>query len=253
MGYKKTATVAIKGGLGNQFFQYSLAIFLKESFNINVNLDISWFDNQNFRKLQLNDFIKEPLFDLIKYKRTIYSKMLSYKTENFLSFLLKKKICPPTNFFDGYWQDIFFAKCLTFEKYFKKETFAKKFTEDYYVIHLRRGDFLTSSSHNVLSDDYYLKYLNLFNDKVIYILSSDTEDALNFKKKLNLNVEFLNVSDAEAFSIIYNASGGIASNSTFCWWAIFLSETRNWFFPYSWLKKKNIIDQNLNIKNTILI
>jgi hypothetical protein len=104
-----------------------------------------------------------------------------------------------------------------------------------------------------LSDDYYLKYLNLFNDKVIYILSSDTEDALNFKKKLNLNVEFLNVSDAEAFSIIYNASGGIASNSTFCWWAIFLSETRNWFFPYSWLKKKNIINQNLNIKNTILI
>lgn len=253
MVYPKNATVNIKGGLGNQLFQYSFAIFLKEHLKININLDISWFDKQDFRKFQLNELLVEPLFETIRLEPGIYNKILSYRSEKFLSFLLKKNYYIPVDYFDGYWQDIFYAKYLIYEKYFNKKIFLKKFSEDYYVIHLRRGDFLNSSTHHVLSDEHYLKYINLFNDKIIYILSSNKEDALNFIKKTNATVKFIDCDDKEAFGIIYNASGGIASNSTFCWWPIFLSECRNWFFPYRWLKKRNIIDHNLNIKNTILI
>ena len=253
MDYSKNATVKIQGGLGNQLFQYSFAIFLKEHFKTNINLDLSWFDKQEFRKFQLSEILVEPLFETIRLEPGIYNKILSYRSEKFLSFLLKKNYYIPLDYFDGYWQDIFYAKYLIYEKYFNKKIFLKKFSEDYYVIHLRRGDFLNSSTHNVLSDEHYLKYIKLFNDKIIYILSSNKEDALNFIKKTNATVKFIDCDDKEAFGIIYNASGGIASNSTFCWWAIFLSECRNWFFPYRWLKKRNIIDHNLNIKNTILI
>jgi len=253
MDYKQNTTVKIKGGLGNQLFQYAFAIFLKENLKININLDISWFDNQDFRKFQLNDFLKEPFLNVIRFKPSFYNKILSYRSEEFFSFLLKKKIYPPTNYYDGYWQDIFFAQCLNLDKYFNKKILLNKFSEDYYVIHLRRGDFLNSGPHHVLLDEHYLKYINLFKDKTIYILSSNKDDALSFIKNNNLNAKFIDCEDKEAFSIIYNASGGIASNSTFCWWAIFLSECRNWFLPYRWLKKRNIIDHNLNIKNTILI
>jgi len=253
MANKNSKTVKIKGGLGNQLFQYAFAIFLKENLKININLDLSWFDEQNSRKFQLNDFLKEPFIDVIRFNSSFYNKILSYRSEKFFSFLLKKKFYPPTNYYDGYWQDIFFAQYLTLDKYFNKKILLNKFSEDYYVIHLRRGDFLTSSLHHVLPDEHYLKYINLFKDKTIYILSSDKNDSLSFIKKINLNAKLIDCDDKEAFSIIYNASGGIASNSTFCWWAIFLSECRNWFLPYRWLKKRNIIDHNLNIKNTILI
>ena len=253
MDYSKTATVKIQGGLGNQLFQYSFAIFLNKYLKTHINLDISWFDKQDLRKFKLNDLLTEPLFDTIRLKAKIYNKILSYKSEKFISFLLKKKFYMPINYFEGYWQDIFYAKYLTNGQYFKKNLFLKKFTEEYYVIHLRRGDFFDSKEHHVLNDGHYLKYIQLFSDKPIYILSSNKEDALNFIKKTKANVEFIDCEDIEAFAIIYNASGGIASNSTFCWWAIFLSDCRNWLFPYRWLKKKNIIEHNLNIKNTILI
>lgn len=253
MDYSKISTVKVKGGLGNQLFQYSFAIFLKENLKININLDLSWFGEQNLRKFQLNDFLKEPLLEIIKERPSICNRILSYRSEELFSFLLKKKIYTPINYYDGYWQDIYYAKYLIFEKFFKKEMFLKKNNEDYYVIHLRRGDFLNSGPHHVLSDEYYLKYINIFRDKITYILSSNKEDALNFLKKIDLNAKFIDCNDVEAFNIIYNASGGMASNSTFCWWAIFLSECRNWLFPYHWLKKKNIIEHNLNIKDTIII
>jgi len=91
MDYKQITTVKIKGGLGNQLFQYAFAIFLKENLKININLDISWFDKQNFRKFQLNDFLKEPFLDIIRFKPSFYNKILSYRSEEFFSFLLKKK------------------------------------------------------------------------------------------------------------------------------------------------------------------
>ena len=159
----------------------------------------------------------------------------------------------PINFYDGYWQDIFFANFLKDKKFFKSDVLKKKIKEDYYVIHLRRGDFKSSKAHIVLSNEYYLKFLDVFKDKKIYIISEEEEDAINFKTIIKLDIEYYKCNDLEAFSIIHNAMGGIASNSTFCWWAIFLSDTRNWLMPYQWLKKINIIDSKLAIPNTILI
>ena len=94
MDYKQNTTVKIKGGLGNQLFQYAFAIFLKENLKININLDISWFDKQNLRKFQLNDFLKQPFLDAIRFKPSFYNKILSYRSEEFFSFLLKKKNLP---------------------------------------------------------------------------------------------------------------------------------------------------------------
>ena len=255
MDYSKNTTIKIKGGLGNQLFQYSFAIFLEQNFNKKVTLDLSWFDQQSLRSFQLPEFLNEPILTTKIFKKNFCQKVLSYRSENIISFLLKKKINLPLNYFDGYWQDIFYAKYLLFDKYFKKHLFLKKIIQDYYVIHLRRGDFLTSGSNvqYALSDDHYLKYVNLFDDKPIYILSTEKEEAIKLSKKINSKSEYVDCNDIEAFNIIYNSSGGIASNSTFCWWPIFLSECRNWFFPYKFLKKKNILELNLAIDDTILI
>ena len=59
--------------------------------------------------------------------------------------------------------------------------------------------------------------------------------------------------EVEAFGLIYNARGGISSNSSFCWWAIYLSDNRNWIMPYQWLKNESIFDKNLQIKKTLVI
>jgi hypothetical protein len=255
MVYKNFKTIKIKGGLGNQLFQYAFALFLKDKFNTEINLEISWYKEQSFRRFELSKFLAKNEFPLINSAPSFLNKRInySYLSENLITFLIKKNYFLPINFYDGYWQDIFFANFLRDKTFFKSDILKRKIKEDYYVIHLRRGDFKNSKAHIALSDDYYLKFIQVFKDKKIYIISEEEEDAINLKKKIKLDIEYYKCSDLEAFSIIHNAFGGIASNSTFCWWAIFLSESRNWLMPYQWLKKMNIIDSKLAIPKTILI
>ena len=252
---KKFKTVKIKGGLGNQLFQYAFALFLKNKFGAEVNLEISWYKEQSFRTFELNNLLAFNRFALVNSTPSFFNKRInqSYLSENLITFLIKKNYFLPINFYDGYWQNIFFANFLKDKNFFKSDILKKKINEDYYVIHLRRGDFRSSKAHIVLSDEYYLKFVEVFKDKKIYIISEEEEDAFNLIKKIKLDIEYYKCNDLEAFSIIYNAAGGIASNSTFCWWAIFLSESRNWLMPYQWLKKINIIDSKLAIPKTILV
>lgn len=252
---KNFKTVKIKGGLGNQLFQYAFALFLKNKFDTEVNLEVSWYKEQSFRRFVLNDLLVNNEFSLVNSVPSFINKRINqgYLSENLITFLIKKNYFLPINFYDGYWQDIFFANFLKDKIFFKSNILKKIINEDYYVIHLRRGDFKRSKVHIVLSDEYYLKFVEVFKDKKIYIISEEEEDAINLKKKIKFDLEYYKCSDLEAFSIIYNAMGGIASNSTFCWWAIFLSESRNWLMPYQWLKKINIVDSKLAIPKTILI
>ena len=52
---KNFKTIKIKGGLGNQLFQYAFALFLKNKFHAEINLEISWYKEQSFREFQLNN------------------------------------------------------------------------------------------------------------------------------------------------------------------------------------------------------
>jgi hypothetical protein len=90
--------------------------------------------------------------------------------------------------------------------------------------------------------------------KKIIILSEDRNDGLILKDKINdKNIEIFNLSEEDSFKLIFNANGGISSNSSFCWWSIFLSENRNWIMPFQWLKKETIFDNNLQIDKTLVI
>ena len=248
----KNKIIKIKGGLGNQLFQIAFAEYLKNQFKLNIKLDISWFKNQKKRSFLIDDFLIKPKFEIINYNNNFIDKVFSYRSENLISTLLKKKKLPKINLFNGYWQDLFFAKYLKEKIVLNKKFFNEKKTEEYYIIHLRRGDFLDSKVHYILPDEYYARNVKFFDDKKIYLLSSDENEAIGFLKKTNIKAEFLNTNEFDAFNLILNASGGIASNSTFCWWSIFLSKNRNWVFPYRWLKKKNIFEHNLNIEGVII-
>jgi hypothetical protein len=252
---KNSKTVKLKGGLGNQLFQYSFALFLRKKFDTEINLEISWYKEQDFRKFELNNLLLNNEFSLIESAPSYLNNKINncFFSEKLVTFLIKRNYYLPLNFFDGYWQEIFFASFLKNINLFKPDLLKKKINNGYYVIHIRRGDFLKSKAHLVLSDEYYLKYVDFFRDKKLYIISEDEEHAVNLKNKIKFDSEYYKCDALEAFNVIYNACGGISSNSTFCWWPIFLSENRNWFMPHQWLKAINIIDHNLALPKTIII
>lgn len=255
MDYKKNAIIKFQGGIGNQLFQFALGIYLQEHFKINVLADKTWYKYLGNRKDLLYKFIKEKFHfpEQNNYKNNIFAKILN-RSEKLITFYIKKGKLLTLNF-NGYWQDVYFANYLKKNiKYFDSAIFNKVISGEYYLFHLRRGDFQTSKPHHLINDDFYKNNYYFFKKKKIFILSEDTNEALQLKKKINSNnIEVISGSEVESFAIIFNAKGGISSNSSFCWWSIFLSKNRNWIMPYKWLKKESIFDKNLQINKTLIV
>jgi hypothetical protein len=251
MDYKDNKIVKIKGGLGNQLFQYSLALYLKKKFNFKVKIDISWFETQNKRSFVLPEYLNLDFDVIIDNKKYFSDKILSYRSEKLITHMLKNKITL-LDMYNGYWQDIFFAKYLS-EDNFKQNFFSKNLEEnEYYVVHYRSDDFKKSKSHKVLSMDYYRRNLNFLKNKKLFLLTNNIED-FDDDIIIENDIKYLNCSEKDAFKFIYFANGGIASNSTFCWWPIFLRKKNHWILPNDWLRKKNLFQSNLSIENNLIV
>jgi len=255
MDYKKTAYVKFQGGIGNQLFQFSLAIYLRERFNLNVIANKYWYKDPLNRKDLLYKFIKKEYHfpEENNFKINLISKFLN-RSEKLITFFIKRNRLITLNF-NGYWQDIFFANFLKKNlNYFDPNIFIKQIEGDYYLFHLRRGDFITSKAHYTLNDEFYCNNYFFFKKKKIIILSENKNDGLSLKDKLNdKSIEVFSESEVDSFGLIFNAKGGISSNSSFCWWSIFLSQHRNWIMPYQWLRKETIFEKNLEIDKTLII
>lgn len=104
------------------------------------------------------------------------------------------------------------------------------------VIHIRGGDFhAESSTTGVLSSDYYLRALKLFqNEKaevgIISVLTDDVEFARIIVNQLNLaDYQILGPEDCSAWEALTLMSGArqlVTANSTLSWWGAFLAEKR---------------------------
>ena len=250
--------IGIKGGLGNQLFQYAFYKFIKKFVNQETFIDKSWYKNQNILDTKRYFLLEKYLINNFDITENNYSKLNQFfnsKLEKIIINLYKNNLLIKRPYYNGYWQDIFFAKHLM-NTDFKNSFFERVVGTDkeYFVLHGRFLDFFTSKTHYCLDNEYYKKAMIKFsNDKIFYAISDDISIMKNIVKKLPFKIQILELSETDSFRLIFNANGGVASNSTFCWWPIYLSKNTNWIFPKFILKNKSIFDSNLYIKNTKII
>ena len=123
------------------------------------------------------------------------------------------------------------------------------------VIHIRGGDFLKISNLNICKIDYYKKsieYALSKGYKSFKIISEDKTYGKEILKELkNCFIDLkISILDSESikndFNIIRSSEIAILSNSTFSWWASFLSTTKKEFIvpEYFSIKEKRIILPN---------
>ena len=156
------AIVEIKGGFGNQIFQYAFANHLKtEGYRVTVNINKS-----NSQRFPLNSnyfgFQESTKFEVNLYKFFYYAsqknvfdssinkliKKIFIKEYNLESFLNKKK--KYFNHFDGYWQNVDFIK--NQEDYLIESLMNMQAIKDNLehniqpgktLVHVRRGDYVS--------------------------------------------------------------------------------------------------------------
>lgn len=234
----------LKGGLGNQLFQISTALFKADQENTEMAI------NYGFRHLVTQG--NHPN----NYKNNLYKKISV--TTNVPDFIFQEKgfsyspLPSQKNItLDGYFQT---------EKYFPnykekldnififpenvKEKIDKSFSKinkKILGIHIRLGDFLKihSNVHLVCTEKYYINALKNY-DLSKYKVIVTTDDYENFQKFLPINDFILcnSKNEIEDLYLLTQCDDLIISNSTFSWWGAYLGKIKNsvcapvrWFAP----------------------
>lgn len=112
-------------------------------------------------------------------------------------------------------------------------------------VHIRRGDYI-GTNHQVCDEQYYYKAIKLMKSKVdnpkFFIFSDDIE-WVKKNMKFEENVIFVegNNPNYEELRLMYTCKHFIISNSSFSWWAQYLTENKNriTIAPYKWFQNKN--------------
>ncbi|GFO55056.1 alpha-1,2-fucosyltransferase [Geomonas sp. Red276] len=253
------------GGLGNQMFQYAYARWLQSRYRDDLVLDLSWFAENGGRsfslgRLNLPDNLRvlDPaelpgvynLFYKLCYRLfggkfhgplsfALMSKFGLYVSEDvcyypFVRSTFSNKYVIGLFQSERYFRDI--AQTLKGELRVKEPPSASnlKLTEEIsscnsVCVHVRRGDYVGCSRHEVCGEEYFRKALDITGtrlaDPVYYIFSDDiawVKEHYRFPGTVRF-VEQDNP-DYEELRLMYCCKHFIMSNSSFSWWASYLAD-----------------------------
>lgn len=279
--------VKIKGGVGNQLFQYAFGRQLAINNRTTLNLDNSFFENvKQHRSYNLGKFNliykNAPTKDVSKYRKAnhpLINKFLNSITLNFSVYVERKVkgfdqrwLQKKNGYFEGYWQS---------EQYFKeiranlleeitlkeisgrvKELATKIENCNAISIHIRKTDYLNAANQNIYADcsiNYYKsaidEMLAQVEKPVFYLFSDDFEWV---EKNLAIQQPHVFMIDNSAEEDLYLMSickHHIIANSTFSWWGAWLNKslTKKIIAPKYWFKKNSLTNQDIIPENWLKI
>ena len=263
--------VKLRGGLGNQMFQYAIGRNLALKNNTKLKFDITELEQDKLRNYELDIFnisgsIASRFLRIFirKLNHRIISKILGQyflyikQQDNYFNQdILEKK---GNIVLDGYWQS---------ENYFKE---IRKITiEDFRIryepdkrnnsmiekiknsnsisIHIRRGDYINNTKinkfHGTCSLKYYYNSIEIVVKKVknpSFFIFSDDHQWTKANLKLEYPTIYVDINGPEKgyedLRFMSNCKHFIIANSSFSWWGAWLSSNPNKIIcaPKRWFK-----------------
>lgn len=256
--------VYIKGGLGNQLFQYCFLHYLNIVFRLQVGI-LKDSKPRPDRPFLLGDLLtycshidsgsRKPsafkkqmtrISNLKFIRRIVYQSQqarLVFETQEF-SFLPEISHHPTRSIFMGYFQHWRYVEHAwgsigpEIEKTLNLQRTTENLLGDYLVVHVRRGDLLIQNRlWGILQIDYYDKAIKIAKeilklpDIAIFVITDQSEEAEKLFSGYE-NVEIFGPTDLDEWgclSIMARSKGVIAANSTLSWWGGFLCHKRGGF------------------------
>lgn len=292
--------IPLRGGLGNQMFQFAAAIYLAKDFDVKIepNLgkpNLSALGKPEIKSFELPNnvqFMKKKRFSWLVSKSNGYMSRMqisprwyekSYIIKKVISVLVsticyiyfKQKISTfimedlgyseinisaKSTFLSGYFQSSRWVsdplvleqmkqlKLLQSSKELNKYVRLAK-DEKPLIVHIRLGDYKFEKDFGILHPDYYCELIeslwasNEF--EKIWIFSDDIEMAQKyFHEHQHLSLRFIspsNLSPSATLEVMRYGHAYIIGNSTFSWWAAYLtySSDAKVIAPTPWFRNIN--------------
>jgi hypothetical protein len=228
--------ISVHGGLGNQLFQiatgleYCLMHNKRPIFATNPNNIRKYYWNSIFKRF--NCLVQNCALDTVLYKEPHYH----YKPiPGFHGNVQLWGYFQSVKYFPLMHSRLELSKLLDIEP-------VSTLTDNIVIVHARRGDYLSVADfHCVVNDQYYQDAVTEIEKRVqnpIYILLSDDQDYwMNspiFKDR-NASV-WSDPDDENTFRFMLGSQNFILPNSTYSWWAAYLSKAcnKNIIVPDKW-------------------
>lgn len=283
----------LQGGMGNQMFQYALGRDLSIKYGVPFKIDVESYKIKNAveRHYDLDVFNivedianeKEVPFFYRNSNRNLFLSKLNSVLNKFLknkgketSFSFDSNILEVglDIYLDGYWQspkyfeniediirkDFILKNKLSLNIENLKEVIKK---ENSLCIHVRRGDYVGNSHHEVVGQEYYKqaieKMKSLTTIDKIYVFSDDIkwcEENMSFEfPSMFVGEEYAGQKAEGHMTLMSACHNFIIPNSSFAWWSAFLSENKDKkvIVPKQWFPDESINSSDLIPKEWIRI
>lgn len=268
--------VKIHGGLGNQMFQYAMGRRTALANNVELKLDLNWFDDfgaSTPRTFVLNKFniqgtvaSNDEILRFLQWETRLGKRlcgMIPVGWRRYIREPFRKPFDPrllsvcSDVYLDGYWAD---------EKYFAdmsdvirndfvlidydmrdKKLENRLGTTNSVSIHVRRGDYTSLNDVVNLNSIYYNDAIDTVNAKnsncEYYVFSDDIEWVklnINFKCKVDYVTHPKDSNPNYEMLLMSMCKHNITANSTFSWWGAWLNNNPEKIVvtPEKWFKTK---------------
>lgn len=228
-------SVALNGGLGNQLFQLAAAYTIADQTNrvvcvIEYTSPETKHSTQNYFTNVLSEFSKLPLLPTPHH----HEHEESYRIKKWNSTLENKaNVC-----LIGYFQNWKYISPSFVEKIKIPDT---PFTDTAFL-HIRGGDYVNHSLHDVKLRDYYQRAIKHFpKDTHFYVFTNDINYAKTMQFLRNVPHSLMTTDEVTSLALMSKCSrGGICANSSFSWWGAFLNPNRTIVMPDKWFNDPKI-------------
>lgn len=234
-------TVRLVGGLGNQLYQLSYALFLRREFNIEViSLDVTKMGNYKERwGLMIFDVLDQHKIDFLEFAPSILSSVRPGRVMSFAPHVAAKiGLFTDLNqelyidsknrscfFVDGYFEQFSRrSEYLNLLRPFLRDDLHIDVPENVTVINVRGGEFKNIGRSKLQDREFYLHASKTIPaHQKLWLVTDDVPFSFEMLGK-HLDFDEVILPDPfKNFRIIYSAKRKILSNSTFAKWAGYLS------------------------------